>query len=39
MVIIKTMEKRTLKSIYNYQSNYQSDINTELPNISNPNNE
>ena len=39
MVIIKTMDKSTLKSKINYQSNYQSDINTDLSNISNPNNE
>ena len=39
MVIIKTMDKSTLKSKINYQSNYQSAINTDLTNISNPNNE
>ena len=33
MVIIKTMDKSTLKSKINYQSNYQSDINTDLSNI------
>ena len=38
MVIIKTIDKRTLKSKINYQCNYQSDINTDLSNISNPNN-
>ena len=32
MVIIKTMDKSTLKSKINYQSNYQSDINTDLSN-------
>ena len=38
MVIIKTMDQTTLKSKIDYQSNYQSDINTDLS-ISNPNNE
>ena len=32
MVIIKTMDKSTLKNKINYQSNYQSDINTDLSN-------
>ena len=32
MVIIKTMDKSTLKSKTNYQSNYQSDNNTDLSN-------
>ena len=39
MVIIKTMDKSTLKIKINYKSNHQSDINTDLSNISNPNNE
>ena len=39
MVITKTMDKSTLKSKINYQSNCQSGINTDLTNISNPNNE
>ena len=39
MVIIKTMDESTLKSKIIYQSNYQSDINTDLSNISYPNNE
>ena len=32
MVIIKTMDKMTLKSKINYQSNYQRGINTDLSN-------
>ena len=39
MVIIKTMDKSTLKIKINYKSNHQSDINTDFTNISNPNNE
>ena len=36
MVIIKTTDKSTFKTKINYQSNCQSDINTDLSNISNP---
>ena len=39
MVITKTMDKSTLKSKINYQSNYPIGTNTDLTNISNPNNE
>ena len=40
MVIIKAMNKGTLKGKINYQSdNYQSDISIDLSNISNLNNE
>ena len=39
MVIIKTMDESTLKSKIIYQSNYQSDNNTDLSNINYPNNE
>ena len=40
MVIKKAVDKSTLKKIkINYQSSYQSDICTDLSNISNPNNE
>ena len=39
MVIMKTIDKSTLKRKINYQSNCQSDINADLSNISNPNSE
>ena len=39
MVIIKTMDKITLKSKINYQSNNYSDICIDLFNINNPNSE
>ena len=39
MVIITTMDKSTLKKWNKLSNNYQSDINTDLSNISNPNNE